>query len=92
MKTLIIYPESTVDHEELFHIFDPETGEILESHYCSHAGWAKKDLHDNNPRRLEKYKRLFGEETEAKFIDETSYKYDDVAKKIEHHHFGNTLL
>ena len=81
MKTLIIYPGSNVEHDSAFYILDPETGEALASHYCSHSAFAKGDLHDNRVERLEKWENKFGEKTEAKFIDETDYNWDEVYAK-----------
>lgn len=59
-KILVIYPSSKTMHDSIFYLFDPETGECLASHFCSHALYAPGDLHDNRPERLieweEKYK------------------------------------
>ena len=54
-KILVIYPQSTVHRDTCFYILDPDTGEVLASHLCSGAEWAKSDLHDNRPQRLEKW-------------------------------------
>ena len=80
-KTLVIYPESTFHQDSAFYILDPETGEVLASHFCSGAGFAKHDLHDARQERKDKWKEQFGMETEAKFIDETDYKWDEVYAK-----------
>ena len=81
MKTLIIYPESTTYQNSAFYILDPETGECLASHLCSHAGFAKGDLHDTRQERLEEWEKKYGEKTEAKFIDETDYDWEEIYKK-----------
>lgn len=81
MKTLVIYPDSRTHKDSSFHIFDPETGDCLASHFCSGAFFAKSDLHDSRKQRLEKWKEQFGEETEAKFIDETDYNWDEIFAK-----------
>lgn len=81
MKTLVIYPESNVYRDSPFYILDPETGECLASHYCSGAGYAKSDLHDGRPERLKKWKEKYGQDTEAKFIDQSDYKWDEVYEK-----------
>lgn len=80
-KTLVIYPGSDVEEDSPFYILDPETGEGLASHYCSGSFFAKGDLHDDRPERLEEWKNKFGVETEAKFIDETNYKWEEILKK-----------
>lgn len=81
MKTLVIYPDSKTHRDSVFYILDPETGECLASHLCSHSCFAKSDLHDRREERLVKWKEKFGEETEAKFIDETDYNWDEIYKK-----------
>lgn len=81
MKTLVIYPGSNVKTDSPFYIFDPETGDCLASHFCSHSGYAKGDLHDNRPDRLAEWEKEFGQKTEAKFIDETSYNWDEIYQK-----------
>ena len=78
MKTLVIYPGSTVNHDSVFYILDPETGECLASHLCSHSGFAKSDLHNGRPERLQKWELKYGQKTEAKFIDETDYDFDKI--------------
>ena len=80
-KILVIYPQSTFHRDTVFYILDPDTGEVLARHFCSGAEWAKNDLHDGRPNRLAKWKEKFGEETEAKFIDETSYNWDEIYQK-----------
>lgn len=80
-KILVIYPQSTVHICTSFYILDPDTGEVLASHLCSEAKWAKSDLHDNRPQRLEKWKKKFGKDTEAKFIDETDYNWEEIYAK-----------
>lgn len=81
MKTLVIYPNSKTNKDSSFYIFDPETGKCLASHFCSGAVFARSDLHDSRKERLKEWKKMFGEETEAKFIDETSYKWDEILAK-----------
>ena len=80
-KTLIIYPKSTVYKDSSFYLLDPDTGEVLATHLCSGAEWAKNDLHDGRPQRLEEWRNKFGKETEAKFIDETDYNWDEIYDK-----------
>lgn len=80
-KTLIIYPPSTSNIDGAYYILDPETGEVLASHWCSHPGFAPGDLHNNRPERKEEWKEKFGMETEAKFIDETEYNWDTIYRK-----------
>ena len=81
MKTLVIYPGSDVQKDSPFHILDPDTGECLASHFCSHSGFAKSDLHDGRPERLIEWEKEFGQKTEAKFIDETEYDWEEIYKK-----------
>ena len=80
-KTLIIYPKSTVYKDSSFYLLDPDTGEVLATHFCSGAEWAKYDLHDARPQRLEEWRNKFGKETEAKFIDETDYNWEEIYAK-----------
>lgn len=80
-KTLVIYPTSDTHQDAVFYILDPETGEALASHFCSGSWFAKGDLHDNRSERKEEWKEKFGKETEAKFIDETDYNWDEVYAK-----------
>ena len=80
-KVLVIYPSSKIHHDSSFYLLDPDTGEVLASHLCSGSIWAKSDLHDGRPERLEKWKKTFGIETEAKFIDETDYNWEEIYAK-----------
>lgn len=81
MKTLVIYPESNTYKDSIFYLFDPDTGECLATHFCSSSGWAKSDLHDDREDRLKAWKEEYNEETEAKFIDETDYKLEEILGK-----------
>ena len=81
MKTLVIYPDSKTHRDSLFYLLNPDTGEVLASHLCSHSGFAKGDLHDTRKDRLEKWKEEFGDDTEAKFIDETDYNWNEIYAK-----------
>lgn len=81
MKTLVIYPGKSVDHDSPFHILDPETGECLASHFCSGSWYAKSDLHDGRPERKKEWQEKYGMETEAKFIEETDYIWEEVYTK-----------
>lgn len=81
MKVLVIYPGKDVEQDASFHLLDPETGEHLASHLCSGYWYAKSDLHDRREDRKLAWKEKFGEETEAKFIEETEYSWNEVYKK-----------
>lgn len=81
MKTLIIYPESITYRDSPFYILDPDTGECLASHFCSHSGFAKGDLHDTREERLKEWKEKYNDDTEAKFIDETDYNWNEIYEK-----------
>lgn len=81
MKTLIIYPDSKTDYDSCFYLIDPETGEELASHYCSGASFARGDLHNNRPERRLELKKKYGVETEAKFINETNYDWNEICSK-----------
>jgi len=81
MKTLVIYPGQEVEHDSPFYLLDPETGEVLASHFCSHSLFAKGDLHDNRKDRLEEWEKEYGMKTEAKFVEETNYKWEDIYAK-----------
>lgn len=80
-KILVIYPSSSNNDSTIFYIFDPDTGEALASHLCSDAGFAKSDLHDGRPERLAKWEKRYGKKTEAKFVEETDYKWEEIYKK-----------
>ena len=79
MKTLVIYPTSGLDRA--FYLLDPETGEGLAQHFCSCSSYAKGDLLDNRPERKKAFKEKYNQEVEAKFINETDYKWEDILKK-----------
>lgn len=38
-----------------------EDGEVLNTHICSHIGFALGDLHDNRPQLVEKWHERFGD-------------------------------
>lgn len=89
MKTLIIFPNSKTYDDSIFYIFDPETGECLASHYCSGSWYAKSDLHDGRPERLVEWEQKYHMKTEAKFIDETEFIWEEIYKK---NHIGSNLI
>ena len=81
MKTLVIYPNSKTQKDSGFFLLDPDTGECLAQHYCSGAVFAKGDLHDDRKDRLEEWEQKYGQKTEAKFIDETDFNWDEIYNK-----------
>ncbi len=81
IKTLVIYPGEDVQKDSVFHLFNPDTGEVLASHFCSGSYFAKSDLHDNRPERLEKWEKDFGMKTKVEFVEDTKYNWDDIYKK-----------
>lgn len=81
MKTLIIYPDSTVNEDAVFYLIDPETGKMLDYHLCSNSGWAKLDLFDNNHKLQVQLKEKYGDDIDVKFINETSYNINDILNK-----------
>lgn len=79
-KLLVITPGSRRRSDSVFYLLDPETGEALASHFCSHALFAKSDLYEGRPKRIEAYTERFGE-IEVKFIDETNIKEEELIAK-----------
>jgi hypothetical protein len=81
MKTLIIYPKSTVEQDSPFYLIDPDTGEALCSHFCSHSRFAPGDLYHNQEERKKEFKEKYNDDIEVKFIDKTDYSWDEIYRK-----------
>lgn|SRR4030042_294921 len=81
VKILVIYLGSYIHTDSAFYILDPDTGECLASHYCSGSRFAKGDLHDHRQNRLNEWKIKYKKTTMAKFIDETSYDWEEIYSK-----------
>jgi hypothetical protein len=77
---LVIAPGRDVTSDALFHLLVAETGEHLASHLCSHYGFAKGDLYENRPERIEKFTNRFGD-IEVKFIDETDITEEQLLER-----------
>lgn len=81
MKTLlIIAPGTNVKQDCVFNLLVAETGEHLASHLCSHYRYAKGDLYEDRPERIEEFTKRFGE-IEVKFIDETDISEDELLSR-----------
>ena len=81
MKTLlVIAPGTGIIQNCVFNLLVAETGEHLASHLCSHYGYAKNDLYEGRPERIEEFTKRFGE-IEVKFIDETDISKDELLSR-----------
>ena len=78
-KVLIIHPSH--GYEQGFSLLDPDTGEVLATHFCSNHRFAKHDLHDRRDERLAEWETRYGMKTEAKKIEQTDYVWEEVYKK-----------
>lgn len=81
MKTLlVIAPGTGIERDCVFNLLVAETGEHLASHLCSHYEYAKGDLYECRPERIEEFTKRFGE-IEVKFIDETDISEDELLSR-----------
>lgn len=53
--------ENMIDNIDGFYYLITEEGECLASHLCSNKVFAKNDLYNKRPERIEKYTKRFGE-------------------------------
>ena len=68
-----------------------EEGEVLAEHWCSSKGFAKGDLYERRPERIEKYKERFGE-CECIYLGEDDMTTDrllELNKKYYKEHTEN---
>lgn len=77
---LVIAPGRDVTRDAVFNLLVAETGEHLASHLCSHYGFAKSDLYNGRPERIEEFTKRFGE-IEVKYIDETDISEDQLIER-----------
>lgn len=77
---LVIAPGRDVRRDAVFILLVAETGEHLASHLCSHYGFAKSDLYENRPERIEEFTKRFGE-FEVKYIDETDISMEQLLER-----------
>ena len=77
---LVIAPGNEVIHDAIFYLFVADTGECLASHLCSSYCFAKSDLYERIPERIEEFTKRFGE-CEVKFINETSITKDELMER-----------
>lgn len=77
---LVIAPGRDVKHDAVFNLLVAETGEHLASHLCSHYGFAKSDLYEGRPERIEEFTKRFGE-IEVKYIDETDISPEQLLER-----------
>lgn len=81
MKTLlVIAPGTDIIQDCVFNLLVAETGEHLASHLCSHYLYARNDLYEGRPERIEELTKRFGE-IEVKFIDETDISGDELLSR-----------
>ena len=81
MKTLlVIAPGRNVMRDCVFNLLVAETGEHLASHLCSHYGFAKSDLYEGRPERIEEFTKRFGE-IEVKYNEKKNAKYSGQPDK-----------
>lgn len=78
-KLYIVGPES--NGEGLYTLVE-DTGRGIASHFCSHAGYARGDLHDRRDERKEKWKKEFGE-YEILMIGDDELTRDELLKRNE---------
>lgn len=69
--------ESLTENIDGIYFLVAETGEVLASHFCSSKWFAKGDLYERRPERIEKFNERFGE-CECLFLGED----DMTAKEI----------
>lgn len=79
---LVITPGRDVIRDAVFYLLVAETGEVLASHLCSHSGYAKSDLYERRPERIEEFTKRFGD-VEVKYIDETDITEEQLLERNE---------
>ena len=67
-------------HPDWFSLCVAETGEILASHGCSHAGYAPGDLYYDRPERIKEFTERFGD-IKVMFIDQSGISEDELIKR-----------
>jgi len=75
-QTLIVYPGIN-SGDRVYSLLVKDTGEHLASHMCSHHGFAKSDLYNGRPERIEAFGKRFGE-IEVLFIDESDITIEEL--------------
>lgn len=75
MKLIIVSP---VNAGEGFYQLVTEEGEVLASHFCSSAGFAKGDLIEHRAERKTEYTKRFPEGYEVVFLEESGLTYDEL--------------
>lgn len=81
MKLYIVsYGESGKEDGEGIYYLIAESGECLYSHYCSHNGYAKGDLIENRPERIEECNKRYGE-YEVLFLGEDDMTMEEIVKR-----------
>lgn len=79
-KLLVITPGREITTDSEFYLLESETGEVLAIHLCSGFQWAKQDLVENRPERIEEFTKRFGE-FEVKFLDETNITEEELLER-----------
>ena len=77
---LVIAPGRDVIQDAVFNLLVADTGEHLASHLCSHYGFAKSDLYEGRPERIEEFTKRFGE-IDVKYIDETDISEEQLLER-----------
>ena len=77
---LVIAPGRDVRQDAVFNLLVADTGEHLASHLCSHYGFAKSDLYEGRPERIEEFTKRFGE-IDVKYIDETDISEEQLLER-----------
>ena len=82
MKTLLVIAPARkyAIGDTQFHLLVAETGEHLNSHICSHYGFAYGDLYANRPEKIEEWTGRFGE-LDVKYIDETGISEEELISR-----------
>lgn len=82
MKLYIVSYGSGQERGEGIYYLISEEGEVLYSHYCSNAGYAKGDLIKDRPERIEECKKRF-KEYEVLFLGEDNMTMQELMLKLE---------
>lgn len=90
MKTLYIIgtgPDGRGEGEGIYSLV-ADDGEGLASHLCSGAGYAKGDLHDRRPERIEEWTKRFGD-YKVIWLGEDDMKFETLLELNKNHEKTN---
>ena len=89
MKLYIVsYGESGKEVGEGYYNLVDENGKGLYNHFCSSASYAKGDLIENRPERIEECKKRYGE-YEVLFLGEDDMTMEEIVKRNHDWFFNN---